>query len=152
MMSGIRAKPKKRRDKLDPRSRIDFARMYTVEHNVKVYDFGAVDKLYLERLLNQWLIVLLGGKSLSNYGSEYLTSIAETRLDDGASVVTASSRNSKNHPPRQKKSKGKMKDVGHLVPAIASSDSGVADVMHGPQSITSSHTYINDVGVEMGYT
>jgi hypothetical protein len=151
-MSGIRAKPKRRRDKIDPRSRIDFSRMYTVEHNVKVYDFGSVDKLYLERLLNQWLSVLLGGRTLLNYGSEYLSSIAETRLDDAGSIVTtASSRGSRNHPPRANKKKGKMKEIAHREPIIASSDSGVADVMNGSQSIISSQ-YSYDPGVEMGYT
>jgi hypothetical protein len=39
---------------MDPESRVNFGKTYTVEHNVKVYDFGHVDKNYLHRLRSQW--------------------------------------------------------------------------------------------------
>jgi len=59
MLSGIRLIPHKRTDKVDSMARIDFSRTYTVEHNVKVYDFGMVAKDYLERLSQHWIKVLM---------------------------------------------------------------------------------------------
>jgi hypothetical protein len=61
MMVGVRIKSRRKKDKLDPMSRIDFARMYTVEHNVKVYDFGEVHKDSMDRLVSQWLMVIEAG-------------------------------------------------------------------------------------------
>lgn len=42
LMPGIGIRPKNSKDKLDKMSRIDFSQMYTIEHNVKVDEFGAV--------------------------------------------------------------------------------------------------------------
>ncbi|KAF2673763.1 hypothetical protein BT63DRAFT_410727 [Microthyrium microscopicum] len=58
MMPGIRVVPKSRTEKLDSRARIDFGRIYTVEHNVKVYDFGNADEVFVARLLDQWVHVI----------------------------------------------------------------------------------------------
>jgi hypothetical protein len=58
MMQGIRVAPRSRQDKLDPLSRINFAKIYTVEHNVKVYDFGDVHEDSLVPLKVQWKYTL----------------------------------------------------------------------------------------------
>jgi hypothetical protein len=58
MMPEIRVRAKRKGDKLDKMSRIDFSRMYTVEHNVKVYDFGDVHKDYLDKLIQHWIRVI----------------------------------------------------------------------------------------------
>jgi hypothetical protein len=42
MRSPIRVKATRKSDRLDEMSRINYAKIYTVEHNVKVYDFGQV--------------------------------------------------------------------------------------------------------------
>lgn len=42
LLKSIRVTAHQRSDKLDPRSRINFQKVYNVEHNVKVYDFGRV--------------------------------------------------------------------------------------------------------------
>jgi hypothetical protein len=56
MLPGIRIRPRKKGDKLDKMARIDFARMYTVEHKVKAYCFGdVVERFYLDRLIQQWV-------------------------------------------------------------------------------------------------
>lgn len=39
-------------------SRINFAKIYTVEHNVKVYDFGDVHEKFVTQLLASWTWVL----------------------------------------------------------------------------------------------
>jgi len=39
-------------------SRVDFSRMYTIEHNVKVCDFGDVHPAHLGRLQSQWITVI----------------------------------------------------------------------------------------------
>jgi hypothetical protein len=42
-------------------SRVDFSRMYTVDHNVKVFDFGAVHPSHLGRLRSQWIAIVTEG-------------------------------------------------------------------------------------------
>jgi hypothetical protein len=42
MLEPIRVVSIKKTDTMDPMSRVDFSKIYTVEHNVKVYDFGSV--------------------------------------------------------------------------------------------------------------
>jgi hypothetical protein len=69
MLPGIRIKPKKPTDKLDRFSRIDFSRMYTVEHTVPVYEFGMVHRDYEDKLNSQWIYVLTKSKS-SNFELE----------------------------------------------------------------------------------
>jgi hypothetical protein len=58
MMLGIRIKSKRGQDKVHERARIDFGRMYTVEHNVKVYEVGDVHPEHTGRLVQQWRKVL----------------------------------------------------------------------------------------------
>jgi hypothetical protein len=55
MLLGIRIVPKNRRMEFDKMSRIDFSRMYTVEHLVKVLDFGRVHPSHCGRLKAQWM-------------------------------------------------------------------------------------------------
>ena len=43
--------------KLDPMSRLNFSRVYTVEHNVKVMNVGKVSKDSLPVLLGYWRAV-----------------------------------------------------------------------------------------------
>lgn len=45
-------------------ARIDFSRIYTVEHDVEAYDIGEVEKTYQERLLSQWVSTPEKTKSL----------------------------------------------------------------------------------------
>lgn len=58
MLPGIRIRPKSKRDKLDKMARIDFARMYTVEHKIKAYYFGDVESESLETLITQWVRII----------------------------------------------------------------------------------------------
>jgi hypothetical protein len=44
MLAPIRVDPRSRTDALDPMSRVNFVKLCTIEHNVKVYDFGMVHK------------------------------------------------------------------------------------------------------------
>lgn len=41
-----------------PTSRINFAKIYTIQHKVRVYDFGDVDKNFIGILKTQWNYVL----------------------------------------------------------------------------------------------
>jgi hypothetical protein len=78
MLPGIRCVPRGWADKLDPMSRIDFSRTYTVEHDMKVYDFGSIQSNYMSRLKNHWVTVLLkdnphhlgGSLATTHYESE----------------------------------------------------------------------------------
>jgi len=58
MMTSIRVVPKLKSDKLDSMSRVNFAKIYTVEHNVKVYNFGNVHEDSLPVLRHQWNFAL----------------------------------------------------------------------------------------------
>ncbi|KAF2179462.1 hypothetical protein K469DRAFT_497627, partial [Zopfia rhizophila CBS 207.26] len=49
----IRVIPHRPYDKLDPLSRINFVKLYTVEHSVKVYHFGNVDQTDEWKLIAQ---------------------------------------------------------------------------------------------------
>lgn len=54
----IQVTPKSPRDKLDPMSRINYAKIYTVEHNVKVCFIGQIapssEKQLMEDFDNTW--------------------------------------------------------------------------------------------------
>ena len=52
ILSSIRIKPRKSGDTIDPMARLNYTKIYTVEHNVKVYDLGEVHWDYLEMLNN----------------------------------------------------------------------------------------------------
>lgn len=58
MRSSIRVVRLNKEDRLDDRSRINYGKMYTVEHNVKVYNLGDVHKDYLQELRESWKSVL----------------------------------------------------------------------------------------------
>jgi len=51
ILDPIRVVPKSDRDKLHPDSRINYAKLYTVEHNVKVFFIGEVHKKSSGRLM-----------------------------------------------------------------------------------------------------
>jgi len=73
--------------KADRMARIDFGRMYTVEHNVKVLDFGNVHTSHLGRLQSQWILTITGGRRsavtgrLANLGAE--PSLGDGEDDEG---------------------------------------------------------------------
>jgi hypothetical protein len=58
MMSSIRVVPRNVTDRMFAASRINFGKVYTVEHNVKVYDFGSVHRKYVTTLEKQWKSVV----------------------------------------------------------------------------------------------
>jgi len=57
-LGAIRVKGNTKNDVLDGKSRINFGKMYTIEHNCKVYDFGDVHKDFLKLLTQNWRYVL----------------------------------------------------------------------------------------------
>jgi hypothetical protein len=58
MLQAIRVNPLSKQGRLHPLYRINFSKIYTVEHNVKVYNFGDVRKEHIHRLRRQWHHVL----------------------------------------------------------------------------------------------
>jgi hypothetical protein len=54
MRTPIRVKQTDYHEKLDPMSRLNYKKIYTVEHNVKVRDFGQVHKKYEEQLVSNF--------------------------------------------------------------------------------------------------
>ena len=86
--------------KMDERSRVNFMKVYTVEHNVKVEDFGNVDPAYEPRLLNQF------NRSWGIDGNEALPPATRSRYYDGRTYgpipdtgTSASYRSSTGMPP-----------------------------------------------------
>jgi hypothetical protein len=57
MMDPIRVKPKSRPDRLDPMSRINYMKIYSLEHNVKVFEFGDVAEESMSRLKKNFATV-----------------------------------------------------------------------------------------------
>jgi hypothetical protein len=57
MLPPIRVKPSDKKAEMDRMSRINFFKTYTVEYNVKVFEFGDVHKDYLHQLKTnfQWV-------------------------------------------------------------------------------------------------
>lgn len=73
MMGSIRVRPRARGLTLLPMSRLNFGKIYTVEHSVKAYDFGHVYEEHIPRLIEQWHCVLretvtLSGQPPTQYG------------------------------------------------------------------------------------
>jgi hypothetical protein len=58
MLSAIPVRANGRSDKMFSASRINFGKVYTVEHNVKVYDFGNVLKEFVPQIQAHWAKVL----------------------------------------------------------------------------------------------
>ncbi|QDS69398.1 hypothetical protein FKW77_004737 [Venturia effusa] len=54
MLRSIRVRTRKKSDKMDEMSRPNYIKIYPVEHNVKVYDFGKVDHSHLHILKAQF--------------------------------------------------------------------------------------------------
>lgn len=57
MLQSIRVDADELETKLDPMSRIDFAKVYTIQHNVKVRSLGKVNRLSLHLLLYQFKLI-----------------------------------------------------------------------------------------------
>jgi hypothetical protein len=63
-------------------SRVDFSRIYTIEHNVKVFDFGMVHHTHVARLRAQWMGVITEG--VTGAHSSLLNIVEEnTKAEDG---------------------------------------------------------------------
>ena len=54
MRSPIRVRPSTDGDRMEAASRLNYGKMYTVEHNVRVYDFGMVRSSDIPILTGQW--------------------------------------------------------------------------------------------------
>ncbi|KAF2267695.1 hypothetical protein CC78DRAFT_591044 [Lojkania enalia] len=67
----IKVHPNRPWEKLDPLSRVNFLKIYTVEHNVKVKDFGYVDQN------DEWKLVTQFNKHWGIPGESYLPSAAK---------------------------------------------------------------------------
>jgi hypothetical protein len=72
MLGPLRVVPTKESYRMHPKARINFAKSYTVEHNLKVYDFGMVHKRYLAALRAQydWVRGVLDAQDRQNHGQD----------------------------------------------------------------------------------
>lgn len=50
----VRMDPRKEKDRLDPASRINYAKIYTVEHNVKCVFIGSIDPNHRQRVVEEY--------------------------------------------------------------------------------------------------
>lgn len=83
MLPPIRVKAKNRGDKLQRESRINFGKVYTVEHNCKVYDFGDVHPDYIDNLSQCWRWVLTQNTVSRGQGQNALGTIPREGEDAG---------------------------------------------------------------------
>jgi hypothetical protein len=70
MLGAVRVVPTKESYRMHPKARINYAKPYSVEHNLRVYDFGMVHKNYLTGLRAQydWVRNLLDAQDKENHG------------------------------------------------------------------------------------
>jgi hypothetical protein len=73
MLRPIRVIPKTPRDKLEKESRINYAKIYTVEHNVKVHFIGHVDPKFHHKLVADFDATWMKKRQMSPYPQDYLT-------------------------------------------------------------------------------
>jgi len=67
MRRPVLVEAKSKTEKMDKTSRVNYAKIYTVEHNVKVYDFGQVERGYLNRLITQFQAVFDGSSQAAEF-------------------------------------------------------------------------------------
>lgn len=60
LTTAIRVDPFFRFDRLDVASRVDYAKTYNIEHNVKVKPYGMVNQQHMHHLVRQWTQVIMG--------------------------------------------------------------------------------------------
>jgi hypothetical protein len=60
LTTAIRIDPFNRFDILHPASRVNYAKTYNIEHNVKVKPYGMVNALFMHHLFKQWTEVIIG--------------------------------------------------------------------------------------------
>lgn len=65
MRDPLQVLPKRPGDKLDVMSRVNFRKVYTVEHNVKVYDFGHVHPGQIHQLESTFFTVWIPSYSVA---------------------------------------------------------------------------------------
>ena len=82
MLPPIRVLAKNRGDKLRRESRINFGKVYTVEHNCKVYDFGVVHQDYIDNLIACWRWVLTRNTADTGRGANSAGTFPEDDGDD----------------------------------------------------------------------
>lgn len=58
--SPIRIDPLNEDDRLDATSRMDYGKLYNIEHNVKVKPYGVVNNQSMQTLIKQWTQVFFG--------------------------------------------------------------------------------------------
>lgn len=97
MLSPLRVQPRQRGDRLNDLSRINYGKIYTVEHNVKVYEFGDVHKGSLKRLIKNFRFVSLNVDDYSSRSGiideEEEQAVEEEDDEDNADNGRSSSRN-----------------------------------------------------------
>jgi hypothetical protein len=62
-------------------SRVNYAKTYTIEHNVKVKPYGTVNNLYMHHLFKQWTEVLIG-RSVRNPARIAFAKISTPNLEE----------------------------------------------------------------------
>lgn len=106
MLTAIRVNSAKPTDIMDPMARLNYIKMYTVEHNVKVYNFGKVHDDFLETMKHQWNWVWQQGEETVENNDE----ISSDDDDDEDEYAEEAERRRKKEKERRKgSSKGKEK-------------------------------------------
>lgn len=90
MLLPIRVEPKRRGAKIDRACRIDYARLYTIQHTVKVKEFGMVHEKYIKLLRKQWWRVSQARMPAAEEDQEGLTESQEGSASQYLEWVTAS--------------------------------------------------------------
>ena len=96
----IRVVPDNKEEKLDPKSRIDFGKMHTIHHNLKVRPFGMVEAQSIPQLLNQFIAAMQDTSSKKQSGLSSRTNMPST--PSGTVVRDYVHASGSSNPPRRR--------------------------------------------------
>jgi hypothetical protein len=121
LTAAIRIDPFEGSGPLHRASRVNYAKTYTIEHNVKVKPYGTVNNLHMHHLFKQWTEVLIG-RSVINPARIAFAEISVPNLEDlgfdrGMMKAVLALKN---------RSKGPSADPRRLITSVARSSAKLA--------------------------
>jgi hypothetical protein len=121
LTAAIRIDPFEGSGPLHKASRVNYAKTYTIEHNVKVKPYGTVNNLHMHHLFKQWTEVLIG-RSVRNPARIAFAEISVPNLEDlgfdrGMMRAVLAMKN---------RSKGRSADARTLITSVARSSAELA--------------------------
>jgi hypothetical protein len=117
-LASIRIHPNRPTDKLDATSRINYAKIYTIEYNVKIQSVGEIDRNHIERFLESFRIAhspLRAGNIAPTLG-EFLRRIRESSAEQIQRLLFFEDGMPGRYPHRQQQTRVSLAPLGKPLP------------------------------------